>query len=87
MALTDYDRFPEDIDREGDAFSLASKRTKTFMRSGMTLVESSPVGLLYWEQRCIVQLVPGQMRCRDRLHRPDKPDILHAFELVQNVHT
>ncbi|EPB8724785.1 phage terminase large subunit family protein, partial [Escherichia coli] len=42
VALTDYDRFPEDIDGEGDAFSLASKRTTTFMSSGMTLVESSP---------------------------------------------
>ncbi|WHP32829.1 phage terminase large subunit family protein [Trabulsiella odontotermitis] len=42
VALTDYDRFPEDIDGEGDAFLLASKRTQTFMSSGMTLVESSP---------------------------------------------
>ncbi|ENF42326.1 phage terminase large subunit family protein [Escherichia coli P0304816.13] len=42
VALTDYDRFPEDIDGEGDAFSLASKRTTTFMSSGMTLGESSP---------------------------------------------
>ncbi|HBL6903163.1 TPA: phage terminase large subunit family protein [Escherichia coli] len=42
VALTDYDRFPEDIDGEGDAFSLASKRTTTFMSSGMTPVESSP---------------------------------------------
>ena len=42
VALTDYDRFPEDIDGEGDAFSLDSKRTTTFMSSGMTLVESSP---------------------------------------------
>ncbi|QKN80785.1 phage terminase large subunit family protein [Scandinavium goeteborgense] len=42
VALTDYDRFPEDIDGEGDAFSLASKRTTTFMSSGMTLVETSP---------------------------------------------
>ncbi|EOK5367175.1 phage terminase large subunit family protein [Shigella sonnei] len=42
VALTDYDRFLEDIDGEGDAFSLASKRTTTFMSSGMTLVESSP---------------------------------------------
>ncbi|EKK7305328.1 phage terminase large subunit family protein [Escherichia coli] len=42
VALTDYDRFPEDIDGEGDAFSLASKRITTFMSSGMTLVESSP---------------------------------------------
>ncbi|AIR01956.1 DNA packaging protein [Pluralibacter gergoviae] len=42
VELTDYDRFPEDIDGEGDGFSLASKRTTTFMSSGMTLVESSP---------------------------------------------
>ncbi|MGV0085948.1 phage terminase large subunit family protein [Rahnella aceris] len=42
VALTDYDRFPEDVDGEGDAFTLASKRTTTFMSSGMTLVESSP---------------------------------------------
>lgn len=42
VALTDYDRFPEDIDGEGDGFSLASKRTTTFMSAGMTLVESSP---------------------------------------------
>lgn len=41
MALTDYDRFPEDIDGEGDGFSLASKRTTTFMSAGMTLAESS----------------------------------------------
>ncbi|WP_254889219.1 phage terminase large subunit family protein, partial [Salmonella enterica] len=37
VALTDYDRFPEDVDGEGDAFSLASKRTTTFMSLGMTL--------------------------------------------------
>lgn len=42
VALTDYDRFPSDVDGEGDAFSLASKRTTTFMSAGMTLVESSP---------------------------------------------
>ncbi|EFL3653859.1 phage terminase large subunit family protein [Escherichia coli] len=42
VALTDYDRFPENVDGEGDAFTLASKRTTTFMSSGMTLVESSP---------------------------------------------
>lgn len=41
VALTDYDRFPEDIDGEGDGFSLASKRTTTFMSAGMTLAESS----------------------------------------------
>jgi phage terminase large subunit GpA-like protein len=42
VALTDYDRISEDIDGEGDGFTLASKRTTTFMSAGMTLVESSP---------------------------------------------
>ena len=42
VALTDYDRWPDDVDGEGDGFSLASKRTTTFMSSGMTMVESSP---------------------------------------------
>ncbi|MFC7777719.1 phage terminase large subunit family protein [Pantoea endophytica] len=42
VALTDYDRWPDDIGGEGDGFSLASKRTTTFMSGGMTLVESSP---------------------------------------------
>lgn len=37
--------------------------------------------------RCNVRLVQGRTRCRDRLHRPGKPDILHGFGLVQNVHT
>ncbi|EJF8031359.1 phage terminase large subunit family protein [Escherichia coli] len=41
-ALTDYDRMPENIDGEGDGFTLTAKRTTTFMSSGMTLVESSP---------------------------------------------
>jgi phage terminase large subunit GpA-like protein len=42
VALTDYDRLPENLSGEGDPFSLATKRTQTFMSSGMTLVETSP---------------------------------------------
>lgn len=42
MAVTDYDRGPEDIDGEGDKYTLAQKRTETFLSSGMTLTESSP---------------------------------------------
>lgn len=42
VALTDYDRFPEDVDGEGDAYTLAAKRTTTFMSAGKTVVESSP---------------------------------------------
>lgn len=42
MALTDYDRMPEDIDGEGSPFDLARKRTTTFGSSAMTLAESSP---------------------------------------------
>ncbi len=41
VALTDYDRFPENIDSEGDGFSLASKRTTTFMSAG----------ILWWRAR------------------------------------
>lgn len=42
VALTDYDRFPDNIDGEGAAYSLAIKRTQTFMSRGMCMVESSP---------------------------------------------
>uniref|UniRef100_A0AB39C9T1 DNA packaging protein n=1 Tax=Aliivibrio phage vB_Alvi_H905 TaxID=3234039 RepID=A0AB39C9T1_9VIRU len=42
VALTDYDRMPLDIDGEGSGFLLASKRTQTYMSSGMTLAEGSP---------------------------------------------
>ncbi len=40
--LTDYDRMPEDVDGEGNAFDLAKKRATTFRRFGMTVAESSP---------------------------------------------
>lgn len=46
VALTDYDRFPPDIDGEGDAFTLARKRTQTFLSGGRVLVESSPGNVL-----------------------------------------
>lgn len=42
VALTDYDRMPENIDGEGDAYALALKRTQTFLSRGMCIVESSP---------------------------------------------
>lgn len=42
VALTDYDRMPENIDQEGSPFSLARKRTETFLSRAMTLVETSP---------------------------------------------
>ncbi len=65
-ALTDYDRFPEDIDAEVDAFSLL-KRTTTFMSSGMTLAESSPAGC----EGC---------EWRDGLHRiAHQPGILSLY--------
>ncbi|KDM92888.1 phage terminase large subunit family protein [Photobacterium galatheae] len=53
VAITDYDRWEDSIDGEGDGFSLGSKRTTTFMSSGMTLAESSPgkdVKDLKWRQ-------------------------------------
>lgn len=42
VALSDYDRMPEDIDGEGSAFDLARKRTTTFGSAAKTLAESSP---------------------------------------------
>lgn len=42
MLLTDYDRMPEDIDKDGSAFILSGKRTQTFLSRGMTLAETSP---------------------------------------------
>lgn len=42
---TDYDRWnggKDDVDGEGDGFSLMRARTKTFLSRGMTAVESSP---------------------------------------------
>lgn len=42
VALTDYDRMPQDIDKEGSPYKLGKKRTQTFLSRGMTLVESSP---------------------------------------------
>ena len=42
VALTDYDRMPDDIDGEGSGFRLGLKRTTTFMSRGMCAVESSP---------------------------------------------
>lgn len=40
--LTDYDRVADDIDGEGDMFSLGRARTRTFLSRGMLAVESSP---------------------------------------------
>lgn len=42
VALTDYDRMPDDINGEGSAFALGLKRTTTFLSRGMCAVESSP---------------------------------------------
>jgi phage terminase large subunit GpA-like protein len=40
--LTDYDRMPDNVDKEGSPFDLARKRTTTFGSAAMTFVESSP---------------------------------------------
>lgn len=40
--LMDYDRMPDDIDKEGNPFDLTKKRAQTFKRFGMTVAESSP---------------------------------------------
>lgn len=40
--ISDYDRIPESIDGEGNAYDLTAKRAQTFRRNGMTVAESSP---------------------------------------------
>lgn len=42
VAITDYDRMPDDVDGEGSIYALGRKRTTTFMSRGMCMVESSP---------------------------------------------
>lgn len=42
IALTDYDRMPEDVEGDGSPFDLAQKRTTTFESFAMTCAESSP---------------------------------------------
>lgn len=42
IAMTDYDRMPEDVGGDGNPFDLATKRTTTFQSYAMTLAESSP---------------------------------------------
>lgn len=39
---TDYDRWPDDIDGEGDGWTLMGKRTQTFGSRGKVCAESSP---------------------------------------------
>lgn len=39
---TDYDRWDDDIEGEGDGFTLMGKRIATFLSRGMVAVESSP---------------------------------------------
>lgn len=40
--ISDYDRIPESIDGEGNAYDLTAKRGQTFRRNAMTVAESSP---------------------------------------------
>lgn len=42
VALTDYDRMPDDVDGDGSPYDLASKRTTTYRSFAMALAESSP---------------------------------------------
>lgn len=42
VAMTDYDRMPDSIDGEGDAYGLGVTRIRTFLSRGMCMVESSP---------------------------------------------
>ena len=46
VAITDYDRMEDNIDGEGDPYTLASKRVQTFLSAGRVCVESSPGWLI-----------------------------------------
>lgn len=46
VAITDYDRIPDDIGGDGSAYDLGSKRTTSFRSFAMTLAESSPSRLI-----------------------------------------
>lgn len=46
VAITDYDRIADDIEGEGDAFTLARKRITTYQSRGRVVVESSPGRLI-----------------------------------------
>lgn len=61
VMLTDYDRMPEDVDKEGSPFLLAKKRTQTYLSRGMTMAESSPgyeVLDPQWEPRSLHEAPP-----------------------------
>lgn len=54
VAITDYDRMSDNIDGEGDPFTLADKRVQTFLSGGRVCVESSPGWLIEdpkWQYR------------------------------------
>lgn len=42
VLMTDYDHFPMSIDGEGDGYTLAKARTRSFRSRGMVVCESSP---------------------------------------------
>ncbi|KAB7896001.1 phage terminase large subunit family protein [Rouxiella sp. S1S-2] len=71
VALTDYDRWPDDVDGEGDGYTIASKRNTTFMSSGMTLVESSPGR----------EIVDGKWRRKSLHEAPPTTGILSLYNL------
>jgi|SRR5215217_1893388 len=61
VLLTDYDRFPDDIDGEGDAWFLARKRTQHAGSLGMAVAESSPGRLVErddWEPSTVHEAPP-----------------------------
>lgn len=62
IVMTDYDRMPDDVGGDGNAYDLASKRTTTFGSYAMTLAESSPsreVDNLKWIPRSLHEAPPA----------------------------
>lgn len=61
VLLTDYDRFPDDIDGEGNGFYLAFKRVEAAGSLGMAIAESSPGKLIEvddWEPSTLHEAPP-----------------------------
>ena len=59
--LTDYDRMPQDVDKEGSPYDLAKKRTTAFKSAGMTVAESSPGFIIEdprWERTSLHEAPP-----------------------------
>lgn len=69
--LTDYDRWPLNIDGEGNGYSLARTRTTTYGPDGKTIIESSPGKPITDTEKQLI----------DPHALPDSPGIVEVYNL------